>query len=174
MRYAAPASQMILRLKFSGSSVDARVLGSLLARAVDSAYATRPPVDVIVPVPLGNRRLRRRGHNQAAMLARWVGRDTGIAVDYTACTRRRNTVAQTDLGRRARLRNLRGAFAVDRGFAGARIAIVDDVMTTGATVTALAQALLARDAGDVHVWAVARTMEPQPQRAPHVPALPCC
>ncbi len=162
MRYAAPVSRMILRLKFGGSSVDARVLGGLLAQAIYERYAVLPPVDRIVPVPLGYWRLLRRGHNQAALLARWISHHTGIPADYAVCTRRRNTVAQTDLGRRARLLNLRGAFAVQGNLDGQRIAIVDDVMTTGATATSLARVLLASGATEVHVWAVARTLEPQP------------
>ena len=110
-----------------------------------------------MPVPLSRERLFRRGHNQAALLARWVGSTLDIAIDYGCCRRLRHTPPQTGLSRSARLRNLSGAFDVTRSFSNMSIALVDDVMTTGSTVTALTQTLLAAGAVDVHVWAAART-----------------
>jgi ComF family protein len=165
-RYAEPIAQMVQRVKFGGSRIDARVLGSLLAEQVDTAYRDAEKPDLIVPVPLSLLRLLRRGHNQAALIARWVGRGSRLTVDYDLCERKRHTRAQTGLSRAARLRNLSGAFTVRRPIDGECIAILDDVMTTGATVTALSRALSAAGARSVHVWAVARTMEPQPQRQP--------
>jgi ComF family protein len=113
-------------------------------------------------VPLGRARLLRRGHNQAALLAHWVGRASGLSVEHGLCRRTRATRAQSGLSRRARRINLRGAFAVDARLDGARIAIVDDVVTTGATVAALGRALLRAGAATVQVWAVARTLEREP------------
>jgi len=166
MRYADAVARMIQHVKFAGNRIDARVLGSLLGEQVTRAYCDEPLPDVIVPVPLSSARLLRRGHNQAALIARWVGHACATPVDYDLCARTRHTPAQTGLGRSARLRNLHGAFAARRPVAGLRIAILDDVMTTGATVTALARTLLAANAKAVHVWAVARTLEPQPQPIP--------
>jgi ComF family protein len=157
---------MVRRVKFGGSRVDARVLGSLLAEHVEASYQGAQKPDVIVPVPLSLLRLLRRGHNQAALLARWVGRGATLRVDYDLCERTRHTRAQTGLSRAARLRNLAGAFAVRRPVADRCVAILDDVMTTGATAAALTRVLLAAGARAVHVWAVARTMEEQPQRQP--------
>jgi ComF family protein len=168
-RYADSIARMIQRVKFGGSRVDARVLGSLLAEQIHAAYHDDEDAewpDLIVPVPLSLPRLLRRGHNQAALFARWVARDCSLQVDYDLCRRTRHTRAQTGLSRAARLRNLTGAFAVRRPIDGRCIAILDDVMTTGATVTALTRSLLAAGAGAVHVWTIARTMEPQPQRQP--------
>jgi len=165
-RYAEPAARMVQRVKFGGSRVDARVLGSLLAEQVAAAYRDTEKPDVLAPVPLSLLRLLRRGHNQAAMFARWVGRASRVPVEYDLCERTRHTRAQTGLSRAARLRNLSGAFTVPRPVAGRCVAILDDVMTTGATVTALSRVLLAAGARAVHVWVVARTMEPQPQRQP--------
>lgn len=166
LRYAEPIARMVQRVKFGGNRVDARVLGSLLAERVASAYRDSAKPDVIVPVPLSRLRLLRRGHNQAALFARWVGRGSALHVDYDLCERTRHTRAQTGLSRSARLRNLTGAFTVRRRVADRTVAILDDVMTTGATVTALTRALLRAGACAVHVWVVARTMEPQPQRQP--------
>jgi ComF family protein len=165
LRYAAPVARMIQRVKFSGNRVDARVLGSLLGEQVVQAYRDAPPPHLITPVPLGRVRLLRRGHNQAALFARWVAKISAIPIDYDLCRRTRHTAPQTRLGRRARQRNLSGAFSLRRPVAGLRIAILDDVMTTAATVTSLARTLLEAGADEVHVWVVARTMEPQP--TPH-------
>ena len=157
LRYVEPVTRMIHRLKFNGSRVDARVLGSLLAARVNRDYRGTALPELIVPVPLSRERLFRRGHNQAALLARWVGSTLDIAIDYGCCRRLRHTPPQTGLSRSARLRNLSGAFDVTRSFSNMSIALVDDVMTTGSTVTALTQTLLAAGAVDVHVWAAART-----------------
>ena len=156
LRYAEATIGIVHRLKFAGSRVDARVLGALLARRVGRTSERLP--DVIVPVPLGSARLLRRGHNQAALLARWVGAELAITVDYRSCTRIRQTPPQTGSSRAARLRNLAGAFAVDRSFAGRRVAIVDDVLTTGSTVAEVARTLRAADAESIDVWCAARTV----------------
>jgi ComF family protein len=156
LRYVEPTIGMIHRLKFAGSRVDARVLGGLLARRVRAETGCRP--NVIVPVPLGRARLLRRGHNQAALLARWVGDALDIAVDYRSCTRIRETPPQTGSSRAARLRNLAGAFAADGSLAGRHIAIVDDVLTTGSTVAEIARTLRAAGADTIDVWCAARTV----------------
>ena len=156
LRYAAPVIGMIHRLKFAGSRIDARVLGGLLARRIHDSVHDAP--HVIVPVPLGSARLLRRGHNQAALLARWVGDELAIPVDYRACTRIRQTPPQTGASRATRLRNLAGAFAVDGSFAGRRVAIVDDVLTTGSTVAEVARTLRAAAAETIDVWCAARTV----------------
>ena len=160
LAYVEPVTRMVHRLKFNGNRIDARVLGQLLADAIGVAYGCDALPQLILPVPLSRARLLRRGHNQAALLARWVGDTLALPVDYHACRRVRNTPPQTGLSRSARLRNLTGAFAVDRALADLRVAILDDVMTTGSTATALARVLLAAGAAEVHVWSAARTLEP--------------
>jgi ComF family protein len=145
-------------MKFGGSRVDARVIGGLLAEYLRDAYADAPLPDVIVPVPLGRARLWRRGHNQAALLARWIGAALRIPIRYDACTRTRPTPPQAGLSRTARLRNLAGAFDVIESFEGRRVAVVDDVMTTGSTVAEVARTLSAAGARSIHVWCAARTV----------------
>src|SRR5512147_1431708 len=125
LRYAEPVTRMIHRLKFHGSRTDARVLGTLLAARIHDEYrhdASAPRV--AIPVPLSRKRLLRRGHNQAALLARWVcsAFDHDVSVDYRSCSRIRDTPPQTGLDRAARLRNLEGAFSVTRSLADARVA----------------------------------------------------
>ena len=160
LRYVEPVTRMIHRLKFGGSRVDARVIGSLLAARIRDEYRHEALPDVVVPVPLSRERLRRRGHNQAALLARWVAGSIDVPIDHRGCRRIVHTQPQTGLSRSARLRNLTDAFSAVRPFTHLRVAVVDDVMTTGSTVTALTRTLLAAGADDVHVWIAARTPRP--------------
>ena len=161
LQYAAPVTRMIHRLKFRGSRIDARVLGGLLASVIADSYADQPLPDLIVPVPLSRRRLTRRGHNQAALLARWLG----VPFDPLACERVRDTPPQAGLSRTRRLHNLTDAFATSRRFDDLCVAVVDDVMTTGSTVAALTRTLLAAGAKEVHVWIAARTLQPARESA---------
>ena len=154
--YAAPLDGYLHALKYRG----ARRLGRTLALAVvDELHDAARDVDALVPVPLHARRFRDRGFNQAAEIARTLGRLLERPVLLAGIQRRGAQAAQT--GRRAteRLENVATAFAAERDLAGARLAIIDDVVTTGATVNALAAALLGAGAARCDVWAIARTPE---------------
>jgi ComF family protein len=105
-------------------------------------------------VPLSRQRLRERGYNQAVEIARHLG---AIKLEIDACTRERDAPPQAGLDREARRRNVRGAFRCNRSVAGARVALVDDVMTTGATLDELARALKEAGAASVVNWVVCRT-----------------
>jgi ComF family protein len=154
--YAPPLDGHIHALKYRG----ARRLGRTLALAiVEHVAAAARDVDALVPVPLHPRRFRERGFNQAAEIARTLGRELERPVLLARVRRSGAQVAQTGRGAAQRLENVAQAFAVARSLAGARLAIVDDVLTTGATVNALASALLASGAARCDVWAVARTPE---------------
>jgi ComF family protein len=152
--YAAPIDRLILRLKYHSDLSLARVLGSRLAVAL-RARATAIP-DVIVPVPLHVTRLRERGYNQALELARPIARKLNVPVDYRSVTRVRPTAPQIDMDYDARHKNVRRAFRANGDFTGQRVAIVDDVMTSGHTVNAVAAALRKAGAAEVAVWIVAR------------------
>lgn len=117
-----------------------------------------PPV--IVPMPLTRQRRRQRGFNQAELLAAVIGGALCLARDDKCLARTRNAPPQRSLARAARLRNLRGAFAARRPLPGARLALLDDVATTGATARAATEALLAAGAEEVHLWVVAKTPAP--------------
>jgi ComF family protein len=148
--YEFPADALVHSLKFRGELALAPLLASLLAdrtRADD--------VDHVVPVPLSPKRLRERGYNQSVEIARHLRNDR---LDVALCERTRDVRPQIELPYDERQRNVRGAFRCTRSLVGARIAIVDDVMTTGATLNELARTLKA--AGAVHVvnWVVARTL----------------
>jgi ComF family protein len=115
-------------------------------------------VDIVLPVPLHGRRLRERGYNQSARLALALARCLGHAAPEGVLERTRATRPQVGLKRAERAVNVRGAFRVARGarVAGRRVLLVDDVITTGATIGACARALMAARAARVTVWAAAR------------------
>jgi ComF family protein len=115
-----------------------------------------PRPDLLVAPPLTRARLRERGFNQALELAKTVGRELGVAVAIEGLRKVRETAPQPSLGGKARRRNLRGAFACRTSLAGAHVAIVDDVLTTGATADAVARVLKGAGAARVSLWTVAR------------------
>jgi ComF family protein len=143
-------AQAIGAMKFDGRDDLARGLGRLLAVHSD-IRALAADCEVCVPVPLAPARARTRGYNQSAILARMIGRALRLPVRY--CLRRvRNTPPQHLLGNAQRRRNLIGAFAAKGRVSGA-VLLVDDVITSGETMRAAAQALL--DAGALKVIAIA-------------------
>jgi len=152
--YAPPIDHFIRELKFHHKLAMASLLGKELAAAVQQ-LPDRP--DVLVPVPLHPARLRQRGYNQAVEIARPVARALALPIDYVGIERVRDTASQAQLTRPERRRNLRRAFAARRDFTGLRVALIDDVMTTGETAHQLARILRSAGAADVAVWVVART-----------------
>lgn len=147
---------MVQSLKFSGRLELARSLAALLGEVLDPQSLPQ----CLVPVPLHRRRLRARGFNQAAEIARHLARRTGVPLAQSLCFRCRPSVAQSSLPARARRRNVRGAFAAGNVPAGLHhVAIVDDVVTTGATVLEVARTLRRAGIEEIEVWACARTVQ---------------
>lgn len=147
-----PVDALIGRFKYAG----ALQLGALLGRLLAARCAVAPPVDAIVPVPLHRSRLAERGFNQAQELARPVAAALELPVLVRATARLVPAPPQAGLAAQQRYRNLAGAFQASECVTGCRVAILDDVLTTGSTAHALAQALLRAGAAAVQVWAVAR------------------
>ena len=152
--YAWPLDHLVHALKYRGQLATARVLGTLLAQWL-AARGLHDEIDVIVPVPLHPARHAERGFNQSAELARQLGRGLRLPLAVSLAERRRATPPQVGLSVDARHSNLAGAFRA-RAVAGLRVAIVDDVTTTGATLQELALALLQAGAVVVDGWCVAR------------------
>ena len=150
--YRFPVDRMVQRFKAGGDLALGRWLAERLA---DHVRGDRRP-DVVVAAPLGRLRLRRRGFNQSLEIARVVARAIGARCPRRALTKVRETRPQQGLGRRARQRNLRGAFTCTPALRGRRVAIVDDVVTTGATMLAITAALHRAGVRSVSWWAVAR------------------
>ena len=162
--YAFPWQGLITQFKFHGQAELAGALANLTLQALRAAPA--PAAEMLVPVPLAPRRLGQRGYNQAWELARRLALARGVPAQADALVRAVDTAQQLELGRTARQRNLRAAFMVyPRRRAllkGLRVALVDDVMTTGATVREAAAALLRGGVASVEVWVVARTPDIAP------------
>lgn len=160
LNYAPPLDHYIHALKYRGTRTLGRALALLIAPAL---LTVRAEVDALVAVPLHGRRLRERGYNQATELARTLARELELPLLERGIARRLATRTQIGQGAAARRASVAAAFAVRANLAGRRIAIVDDVVTTGATVNALAAALLAAGAARCFAWAVARAPEHAPQ-----------
>lgn len=154
-RLDTPVQQSIHALKYRADFAQARLLGELMAHRL--ALRAAPMPQRLLPVPLHPLRLARRGYNQALEIARVLGARLDIAVDVRAAERRRATEDQIGQSATARRRNMRGAFAVRADLSGLHVALVDDVMTTGATLDALARACRAAGAARIEAWAAART-----------------
>jgi ComF family protein len=153
LSYEFPVDVLVHALKFRGELALAPLFRGFLLAKIDPGSA-----DCVIPVPLSRERLRERGYNQAVEIARALGRPLELAL----CSRTRDTPAQSDLPLAERQRNVRGAFACARRLDGRSVAVVDDVMTTGATLGELAATLKAAGAARVENWVLARTPAPQP------------
>jgi ComF family protein len=150
LAYAFPADTLVHAFKFRGELALAPLLAAMLA-----ARLSGERVDLVLPVPLSPQRLRARGYNQAAEIARRL--DVAARLELSLCERARDTAAQSELPWAERRRNVRGAFRCTRQIAGGTIAVVDDVMTTGATLDEIASVLKKAGAARVVNWVVART-----------------
>ena len=144
---------LIQALKYGGQLA----LAGLFARALHERIVDSASVDLIVPLPLHPRRLAERGYNQAVEIARPLAQALGVPLDVHVGERVRDTAAQTGLPWKKRASNVRHAFACGRRLDGLKLAVVDDVMTTGATLEAYARALKQAGAARVENWVVART-----------------
>ena len=167
--YSPPLSRVVEGLKSGNGLREARILGGMLALAIQARYRGDALPDALVPMPLSRRRRRQRGYNQAELLASVISREIDRPVLKGALVRTRHAPPQRTLPRSARLRNVRGAFDVrrtprERVFARTaeamptRVALVDDVTTTGATVRAASETLRAAGVDEIHVWVAAKTV----------------
>jgi ComF family protein len=161
--YGPPLARYVQNLKYGRERHLGRALGRLLAAGIERAGidSAAPEVDVLVAVPLHRRRLRARTFNQADEIGAAVAKLRGVPLLGAGVRREIDTQPQTELDRAERLRGPRRAFRVNRRFEALRVAIVDDVITTGATVNALASALKGAGATRVEAWAVARSVGAQ-------------
>ncbi len=157
MSYDDTCRKLIGRFKYSDQTNLLPTLTPWLLRAVRELL----PVDVIIPVPLHRWRLLRRKYNQSALLARAVGEALTIPVELLTLQRQRSTRPQVGMKREERLKNVRDAFVVTGAVAGKTVLLVDDVLTTGATLEACSETLLAAGASEVRVLTLARVIKPE-------------
>jgi len=162
-RYAFPIDSLITRFKHQARWPLGRLLGELLSQHLVHAFDEGlPRPDLLLPVPLASRRQRQRGFNQAAMLGQWLSTALQLPRQDAWLQRVLDTPAQQQLDAATRKRNLRKAFALasESAVAGRHIALVDDVLTTGATAESLARLLNKAGAARVDVYCLARTPKP--------------
>ena len=157
--YAYPLDRLVQALKYGRQLALAQPLGDALAAAVLRAPGPQHRPQALAAVPLAAARQRERGFNQAIEIARVVARRVGLPLVH-GLVRTAHGPAQATLPWARRRRSVRGAFACERSFPGLHVALVDDVMTTGATLEAAADALLRAGAARVDAWVVARTLPP--------------
>lgn len=153
--YREPVNWLLQGLKYQRRLSGVPVLSGLLLEQLRARPRQWP--ELIVPMPLHRARLRRRGFNQALELARPLARELGIPLANGICERVRDTPQQSELPASRRAANVRNAFRMRGELSVKHVAIVDDVVTTGATVNELARLLKRNGAETVQVWAVART-----------------
>lgn len=152
LAYAYPLAELIKNFKYCGNLALAPLLAGALAERITER------ADVIIPMPLATQRLSERGFNQAVEIARVISRLTGAPLARHACRRVRDTTPQALLPWSERAKNIRRAFVCDIDLTGKRVAVVDDVMTTGATLNELARNLRKAGAAEIYGWVVARTL----------------
>lgn len=157
-RYDYPLAELVHHYKYGRALGDGALLASLLA---DFARGTGGSADLVIPVPLAKERLAERGFNQSDALARALADIIGGDFSPRLCWRKRNTVRQPSLDLAGRRRNLADAFGVEPGLHGLCVAIVDDVASSGSTLSALASALKKRGAKRVDAWVLARAIFPK-------------
>jgi ComF family protein len=166
LHYRQPLSQLITGFKHHHQLIAGELLGDLLAQEIRDHYllcggnrvdALELMPEVILPVPLHWTRRLWRGYNQSILLGKQLGRTLDIPCHTNILKRVQRTPSQQGLGREDRLRNLKGAFRINAPLRYQRVALLDDVVTTGATATEIAQLLLKNGAEEIHLWAIART-----------------
>ncbi len=154
-RYDFPIDKLIQAFKYGHRLALGHHFGASLAE-----ISARIDASLIVPMPLHPLRLRERGFNQALELARPLSRYSGIPIATRACSRIRHTTAQADLPWRERASNVRGAFHCAADLTGQRLLLVDDVMTTGASLDELARTVKLHGAAQVTLLVLARALPP--------------
>lgn len=150
--YGFPLDTLVHLLKFSHRLPVADFFATALLES------TIPAGDLLLPVPVSAERLRERGFNQSVEIAKVLGRHLGLPVSIHDCLRTTDTAPQSSLPWTLRRKNMRNAFESRRDFSGAHIVVVDDVMTTGATLDELARTLKKHGAVSVTNWVVARAV----------------
>jgi ComF family protein len=157
LRYEFPVDRLVQLFKFNRQLAAGRVLSHLMSQYATNQNLAYP--DALIPVPLHSFRMIKRGFNQAYELGSYISKVLDIPLVTTSLRRHRNTRAQSGLSRKQRRKNLRGAFYWHgSNRPGRHLALIDDVMTTGTTVSECARVLKKAGAKRVDVWVAARAI----------------
>ena len=155
--YAYPIDAMMLRYKYGSMLNLGNTFGEFLTEKVNVEDCLKN-IDLIIPMPMHPQRLKERGFNQALEIAKVLTKNCKEKLNYKSVERQTLTPPQASLPLKERVKNIKGAFKVNADLGGKRIAIVDDVMTTGASLNELAKTLKKAGASHVECWVVARTL----------------
>lgn len=163
LRYAFPIDCCLQELKYQHRRYRAAQLITLTKQSLEDAYAEDSWPEYLIPVPLYRKDERRRGYNQAHLLAKKLSTQLALPVESHLLGKQIRTQSQTRFDRQARQRNLKHAFVwqAKHAFEAQHVALVDDVMTTGATLHTLAQLLVNKGVKRVDAWSIARTPKQQ-------------
>lgn len=159
--YDYPVDSLLQHYKYRGTLHLANTFASLLLQKQLSESRSKPTIDLIMPMPMHATRLKQRGFNQALEISRLLGRHMNIRLDHQSCQRIKCSPPQASLPLKERIKNIRGAFHCQQNLQGLNIAMIDDVMTTGASMNELAKTLKQAGAAHVECWVIARTL-PKP------------
>ena len=152
--YSFPLDKLIQAMKYGGQLALAHAFAKKMAQEID----TDSLPDCLIPMPLHPAKLRERGFNQSLLLAEKIAHDHDLKLLPDSCRRVRDTPPQSTLPWKERKKNVRNAFHCDIDLTGMRVALVDDVLTTGASLDALAAAVRQQGAAEISAWVVARTL----------------
>ena len=153
-RYEFPVDRIIQAFKYGHQLALADWAGERLAEIINTT-----DYDLLIPLPLHPERLRERGFNQSVEIARRIARHTSITLDHQTLIRSRATAPQAELALKERSRNVRGAFECRGDLSGRRILLIDDVMTSGATLREAARVLKLHGATEIHIAVIARALK---------------
>ena len=155
--YQPPITKLMLNLKFNHAFSHAHLFGTLLAEKITQEwYLNRSLPSVIIPIPLHPQRIKERGFNQVVEIARPIAKFTAIPINTRSCQRTHATLAQATLSAHERKHNIKNAFSIQGNFSGQHVAVMDDVITTGQTITEFCRLLKKHGAKKIDVWCCAK------------------
>jgi ComF family protein len=155
-QYKSPVDYLIAGLKFHRNLLYAKLLGSMLLNRLRNIYMLVKP-EVIIPIPLHNKRLQERGFNQSLELSLPIAKGLKIPVDIISSQRVKPTIAQSLIHADQRQANVKNAFKISRPMRYKYVAVLDDVITTGSTVREFSMALRNAGVEKIDIWCVAKT-----------------
>nr|WP_292805758.1 phosphoribosyltransferase family protein [Methylotenera sp.] len=156
--YDYPVDGLLQHYKYNANLNLANTFATLFLEKHHQHISTRNKVDCIIPMPMHQHRLKERGFNQALEIAKLISKSLITKLDYASCLRIKHTPPQASLNLQERIKNIKGAFQCTQNLHNLNVAIVDDVMTTGASLNELAKTLKQAGAAHVECWVMARTL----------------
>lgn len=160
--YDFPLDALLHRYKYGSMLNLSHSFANLMASHLLQNHINTQEIDLIIAMPMHKKRLQERGFNQALEIAKLVSSQLKIPLDYQCCQRNKLTPPQASLPLKERIKNIRGVFSLNEKpaskLAGLRIALIDDVMTTGASLNELAKTIKKAGASHVECWVIARTL----------------